>query len=289
MERLYKKLFSAIEADISCAIKNGCENMCVGSTSFFHNHDGYELTLILNGQLNILMDNQSYLLSRGDLILIPPYIFHGSFALLPDEYQRIVISVREPVMKELSTNMTDLSVCFFRTPALMANIIHLSEREIIKYCEYANSLHNSLSSNEFGSDVLSSSLMCQLLVYANRLVSSTATPKYRNHLSKLMTDTFQYINTHLTGEISLKSISEHVHHNATYVNRLFKKETGTTLQQYIIAKKIALAQKYLRESYSPCDACFMSGFNNYSHFSRTFTRQIGQSPRNYQAQFSSKK
>lgn len=285
MEQIYRRQFSATEADIVCEIKNDCSNMCVDKTYFFHNHDGYELTLVLNGKLNFLMDKHSYILTRGDLILIPPHVFHGSFTRTPDEYQRIVISIREPMMKELSSQLTNLSVCFFHAPAFEANIIHLSESEIKQYCGFAYQLDSALPSDGFGSDILSLSYIRQLLVHTNRFASSTATPKYRNHMSKLMTETFQYINDHLTGEITLQGIADHVHHNGTYVNRLFKQETGTTLQQYIIAKRIALAQKYLRESYSPCDACFMSGFNNYSHFSRTFTKQIGKSPRQYQSQF----
>ena len=98
-----------------------------------------------------------------------------------------------------------------------------------------------------------------------------------------LAETFSYIEDHLCEEITLKQLAEHVHHNGTYLSRCFKKLSGASLTQYILAKRIALAQKLLREGCSPNDACFQSGFNNYSNFSRTFSKQAGCSPRQYQS------
>ncbi len=56
--------------------------------------------------------------------------------------------------------------------------------------------------------------------------------------------------------------------------------TGLTIQQYLLNKKrIGLAQKYLKEGRFLTDVCWMSGFNNYSHFARTFSQQVGVSPK----------
>lgn len=58
--------------------------------------------------------------------------------------------------------------------------------------------------------------------------------------------------------------------------------TGLTIQQYLLNKRIGLAQKYLKEGRFLTDVCWMSGFNNYSHFARTFSQQVGVSPKKYQ-------
>lgn len=44
----------------------------------------------------------------------------------------------------------------------------------------------------------------------------------------------------------------------------------STVKEYIISKRINLAQEYLRKDYSVSAVCDMAGFNNYSHFIRTF-------------------
>lgn len=282
MSDIYRKLFTATTSDIECEIKKGGKNISIGKTNFFHNHDGYEVTLILEGELSFLMGEHNYLLSRGDMILIPPYVFHGSATTTPEIYERIVINLREKVIEKRTEEESDLSTCFFRIPSSEANIVHLEENEITEYCEIVKLLDNVLQDTGFGTDILAETYIKQLLVKINRQTEVAKDVIYNNHMPLLMKKTFQYINDHLAENINLEDISNYVHHNSAYINRCFKKMTGTTIQQYIIAKRIVLAQTFLREGYSPGDAGFMSGFNNYSHFSRTFTKLIGCAPRNYQ-------
>ncbi len=56
-------------------------------------------------------------------------------------------------------------------------------------------------------------------------------------MPKLVMRTFQYIDDHLTEEINLSTLEKELHYNGTYISRYFKKITGITLQQYIIAQK----------------------------------------------------
>ena len=98
----------------------------------------------------------------------------------------------------------------------------------------------------------------------------------------LVMETFNYIENHLTEEITLKCLEENLHYNGTYISRRFKRITGISLQNFIIAKKVMLSCKLLREGVSPCNACEMTGFNSYSNFSRTFSKQVGMSPKKYQ-------
>ena len=120
-----------------------------------------------------------------------------------------------------------------------------------------------------------------------KLIMTKLTLKYNNSptmnlpniMPEIVKKTFEYIDKHLTEEITLSTLEEAIHHNGTYISRCVKKFSGLSIQQYIIAKKIALACKLLREGYSPSDACFMSGFNNYSNFSRTFAKYVGKSPK----------
>lgn len=101
-------------------------------------------------------------------------------------------------------------------------------------------------------------------------------------MPRLVSGTIAYIEQHLTEEITLDILAEHFHHNGTYMSRCFKNITGISLHQYIIRKRISLAKKYLNEGCSPIDACYLSGFNDYSNFSRTFTKHVGESPKKFQ-------
>ena len=105
----------------------------------------------------------------------------------------------------------------------------------------------------------------------------------------LIRGTMHYIEEHLTEPISLADLSAAFYHNGTYISRYFKSITGLSISQYILYKRISLSQKLLKEGLPLTEACLMSGFNNYSNFSRTFTQQVGCSPKKYQNMFISKK
>ena len=280
MNEIHRKILSILDRDVICELKNA-ENH-IPESLLFHNHDGCEIYLFLNGDVNYYTESNGKKLERGDLILTRAYAFHGSVLVSPALHDRIVINIRESVLSGLGSPETDLSECFLRTPSCELNLLHLEEDDIRRFTELARQLQAELLKHPWGSDVMSRALLQQLLVMIGRLTVIDRPQENPGIMPDFLAETFSYIEDHLCEEITLKQLAEHVHHNGTYLSRCFKKLSGASLTQYILAKRIALAQKLLREGHSPCDACELSGFNNYSNFSRSFSRQAGCSPREYQ-------
>ena len=94
-----------------------------------------------------------------------------------------------------------------------------------------------------------------------------------------------YINQHIAEDLSIERLARHFYISTSYLCRIFKSETGTTINKYITAKRITLAKSYLSEGYSVTDACIRCGFGDYSNFLKSFTKAVGISPKKY-AQFS---
>lgn len=63
--------------------------------------------------------------------------------------------------------------------------------------------------------------------------------------------------------------------------RSFRRELGTTPQQYLIHRRLALARRYLREGMSPSDAALCAGFYDQSHLGRHLKRKLGLTPASY--------
>ncbi len=61
-------------------------------------------------------------------------------------------------------------------------------------------------------------------------------------------------------------------------SRAFKRERGMTFQEYITRSRIRQAATLLRHLYAPVTDV---GFNDLSHFSRTFRRYVGIRPSEY--------
>ena len=64
--------------------------------------------------------------------------------------------------------------------------------------------------------------------------------------------------------------------------RYFKKVTGKTFTKLVNEYRIVHATKLLNESQlSITDVCFESGFNNFSHFNKSFQQFVGKSASQY--------
>jgi AraC-like DNA-binding protein len=60
--------------------------------------------------------------------------------------------------------------------------------------------------------------------------------------------------------------------------RYFKKATGLTYTDYVNKYRIDQARKLLLMDRNVTEACFDCGFENLSHFNRTFRRFAGENP-----------
>lgn len=280
MNQTVCKKFVALDADVVCKCKSVEEP--IDSSMYFHNHDGHELLLVLNGILDFYTESGGIRLERGDLICVNEYDFHRADLITKEKYDRVVINVRNDFLTKISSPQTNLALCFSPYASSQVSMIHLSEDEIEEFEKYAMCLQKSLSGTKIGDELLADAFLKLIMVMVVHHVLNHTVPQTEELIPQLVMETFSYIEEHLTEEITLKKLEEYIHHNGTYISRCFKKITGISLQQYIIAKKITLSCKLLRDGYSPCDVCFMTGFNNYSNYSRTFSKQVGMPPKKYQ-------
>lgn len=88
-----------------------------------------------------------------------------------------------------------------------------------------------------------------------------------------------YIDDHLTEPIAIADAADALHLNPQYLMRVFKKEMGCPILQYITSKRIALAVRYLNETDTAvADVALLCGFDNYSYFTRIFKRFTNETP-----------
>ena len=70
--------------------------------------------------------------------------------------------------------------------------------------------------------------------------------------------------------------------NANYLSRLFKKEVGMPIGEYISRKKIETARNMLEYSeYTPLEIANILAFSSQSYFVNVFKRYTGETPGKY--------
>jgi AraC-like DNA-binding protein len=70
--------------------------------------------------------------------------------------------------------------------------------------------------------------------------------------------------------------------------RYFRNATGLTFTDYVNKYRINQARKLLLMNKNVTEACFETGFENLSHFNRTFRKFTGQNPSEFRKTVSSK-
>ncbi len=102
-------------------------------------------------------------------------------------------------------------------------------------------------------------------------------------ISKATYRAMDYIYYHLHEKILLKDIAEDVGLSPNYLNSLFKKEKGITIQEYITTKRIEAAKNMLIYSdFSETEISEFLAFSSVSHFIKVFRDKTGLTPSLYQ-------
>lgn len=89
---------------------------------------------------------------------------------------------------------------------------------------------------------------------------------------------------HLNGKISLVDVAKACGMSRSHFVKSFHQTTGLPPHRWLINQRVELAKKYLRTSPMPLNMISdLCGFADPSHFTRTFTRLIGVTPRQWRA------
>lgn len=100
----------------------------------------------------------------------------------------------------------------------------------------------------------------------------------------MMNDVIDYIEENISEQLTLQSVSEQFYLSAFHFSRLFKIITGTSLKQYILGRKLALAAEKLKDPRNTVtDIAYELGFEYPEVFSRDFRKWFGVAPTTYRA------
>ncbi|MBQ1310735.1 MAG: helix-turn-helix domain-containing protein [Blautia sp.] len=93
----------------------------------------------------------------------------------------------------------------------------------------------------------------------------------------------QFILDHIGDcELSVTDVANHVFLNPIYLNRIFKKEKGQSISQWIIKERMELASTLLLTTDRPAvEISYQIGYNNYPYFSTVFKKYFGKTPSQY--------
>lgn len=222
----------------------------------------YDLTILINGELEYRINRKDITLNSGDAIFIPPDSLRGrADADVPCDYLSLNFTCPTPI--ELPLYM----------PGAITN-------ELIMQIALCDELNKKFYPNI--ESTLSPLAVCMLNTIKNNLESE--------NLPETVRKIIDYIHKNLSGKITLRDIGEHTFFSPIYCDTLFKNTIGRSIIDYVIELRIEEAKKLiLHDTSSLSKIAEEVGFSDYNYFARTFKKRCGYTPHAYKQIFLGKR
>lgn len=242
-----------------------------------HLHTEYEIYYNISGGKGFFIDEYYYECNPHDLFIIRKMHIHRVAVGDPDNYVRCVISIDSTFIDKLRALFDEQTSLDFLDQAgsELPIKVHLVKEEHEKFLMH---IKEYLRLQQSKDQLLLTAKLFEILAfikYTFREKQGTIVPE--SEPESWSEKAIYYIERHFK-ECQTGDVAQALYINENYLSRLFKSETGTSLNNYIIQRRIAEAKKLLYNGTSVKDTCIASGFNDCSNFIRTFKKFTGMSP-----------
>jgi len=100
----------------------------------------------------------------------------------------------------------------------------------------------------------------------------------------------RFIALNMDQDLSREQLAEQVFLNPDYLSRMFKKETGYSVSEYILVERINRAKSLLSQTNIPISSVASSvGYTNFSHFAKIFKKMVGTGPTEFRSRHETEK
>ena len=246
----------------------------------FHYHDFNKILILLNGDVSYTIEGRSYQLQANDIVFVNAGEVHKPVIESDAPYERIVIYVSPDFLDKYQKENADLKTCFEQA--------HQEQSHVLRIKSFANSrlngsiqkLEASLHDKDFANELYHEILFLEFMIELNRASLCDAISYISNTAAnKTILSVIEYLNAHLTEDISIDTLAEQFYLSRYYLMHSFKEETGYTIGNYLATKRLLLAKDMIATGKPITEVCYACGYKNYSTFSRAYKKTFGKSPR----------
>ena len=233
-----------------------------------HYHNMFEIYYITDGECSYFIDNKTYSLIPGDIILIPDGIIHNTEYNSP--HTRLLINCHKSFIPSSIRDILPSMTYLYRNSDTINEIDGIFSK-IEKEYFLKDQLHD---------DILTCYTNMLFFIIA-RNISNCETIEGKNiHIEKAI----DYMKTNLNSSVTLSDVASVCNISPEHFSRIFKQETGYNFSEYLNILRLKKAHSMLRHSEKDSVAKIASlcGFNDSNYFSVRFKQMYGISPKKLQ-------
>ena len=232
-----------------------------------HLHAQIELVFVTAGKTRVWVDNHVYDIGAGDVIIVFPNQVHRFETVEHEQY--VILKFNPDILPELINSFSKVPVSNQLTNA--ANDPHLNV--------LIDSICKAYSDNAPYKEQILHGYLLSFLGHLLRQMTLEDAQIYDYHvLGKIL----NYCIAHSTEELSLTTLERELHISKYYISHMMSAKLHMGFNDYVNSLRVSNACKLLRKTdFSITEISERVGFNTMRTFNRAFSKQMGQTPREY--------
>ena len=233
------------------------------SNSTLHFHSGFELYYMREGKCHYVIDNNSFDIASGDVILIPSGTVHGTnYGLKP--CTRLLINFPENfIAPEILSTIKSMGYIYKNPETIPAinELFYLIEQEYLR------------------NDSLSYSAL-KAYTEGILMIMIRKSKKIDNTRNSIVDTAVKYIQENYTSTLRLADVAKMLSVSEEHLSRIFKKEINFGFSEYITLIRLQKAEHMLKNepSRAVTEVAYACGFNDSNYFSYKFKKAYGITP-----------
>ncbi|MGL4343977.1 MAG: AraC family transcriptional regulator [Cellulosilyticaceae bacterium] len=243
-------------------------------TCSYHSHDFLELSIVTDGEIDYLINDKHYHLTKGDVLVSNPGTLHQALITPDTTCEEIHIGI---------TNLHIDSSCQMDTIQApnLEPIVHIA-RFYKEFLECCHLIKKEQRLRSLGHTFTLKALVMQLIILLYREMRSASesdTPFASDDKQVVIQNMIDYMTHHYMEDITLDTLSKMMFISPTYISKIFKEETGTSPINYLIQIRLEKALELLEKENIPISTVSkMVGYQDAYYFSKLFKKNYGFPP-----------
>lgn len=244
--------------------------------SVLHSHNHIEISLVFTGEAEYFIEDDTYVLKSGQLIIFTPGTRHSVTIPKQTAYRDLHIGI-----SHLIGHLAECSNSYTNGFLIVDFNDHYKE-----IAELTKDLVNESNCYNIDCKLMLQALVLQLLVRLSRLLDHPINPKPSQITTFPYPDKHvvvswitKYIKENYMKEISLEMFAKDMYLSQVYISKIFKEETGHSPIHFLIQTRLSVAKSLLETQALPIkEISRCVGYEDAYHFSKLFKKYYGISP-----------
>lgn len=234
----------------------------------YHMHEYYEISLIISGNVNVLLKDKAVSSQTAKLVLLPPLAPHYIYCEPDLLYSRRNVLFSGEFLRDNPNEWKMLSRIFGKNGVVLT----IEEGQCETYLALVKQIEKE--ENLFRRRLL-------LLLFLSLISDNMQEQGVAFDIPEFVTEALSIISTGFKERIVAEDLAKRLKVGRTTLMTGFKKYTGTTLNEYLLRCRLKAAVEMLQNGKNEQQTAEECGFGDACNLIRCFKRQFSKTPKQY--------